>query len=170
MKARPDPDEGWTPGIVKVRLIAALQWAHYSAGRVGPAPMGSGMPVFRATFDDHMAEGWGIPEIADPDDVVEKVVRIAATPAEVEAHLEALGWVADYLLPAHPNLASILSLWLRCKVQRHSFDKAIDRRRNLARGHAYRLRDRALSLISQALANAGSPIDGSSVRGVKWKD
>ncbi|WP_417264541.1 hypothetical protein [Celeribacter sp.] len=90
----------WTPDFVGEQLVEALKWAKHNAGRVGPGGMVGSYSPFVATFDDHLAEGWGLPEIAGDDEPDER--------------------------------------------RRHA---------------ALQLRDRGLSLISQALDRAGLPVE-----------
>ncbi|WP_102225188.1 hypothetical protein [Acidimangrovimonas sediminis] len=151
--------ETWTPELVRDRMLEALRWARYAGGRVGPRGFGSAIPAFVATLDDHLSEGWGLPEIAGDDRPSERVVRIRPTPAQVDAHLAALHWTADHLVGDHAGLARVLNLWLCCRVYKISFEKQLQRRGStMARGHAYRLRDRALSVIAQRLDAGGVPV------------
>lgn len=143
-------EHGWTPKLVKARLVAATLWVKHYGGPVGPSGVKSSMPSYKASFEDHMDEGWGIPEVAGEDPADDKGRPLPPSAEEVEAHLDALMWVSSFVAKTHPESARILALWLRCKVYRRDFDRAIGDRQS--RGHAYRLRDRALSLISVALA------------------
>lgn len=146
--------EGWTPKLVKARLVAATLWVKHYGGPVGPSGVKSSMPTYKASLDDHLEERWGFPETADEDPRDDRGRPMPPTAEEVELHLDALTWVASYVHPTHPESARILALWVRCKVYRRDFDRAIRDRQS--RGHAYRLRDRALMLISVALARRDS--------------
>lgn len=151
MRARPDI-ETWTPKLVGERMIAALRWATYTGGAVGPAGIRGSMPAFNPTLDDHLDEGWGLPDVAgdeEPGDGKRLVVQ--ATAAQITAHEAALSWPAVYLYPSYEGSARMLCLWARCKVYRRPFDDAIKRRGTISRATAFRLRDRGLSLISQGL-------------------
>jgi hypothetical protein len=108
---------------------------------------------FSATLDDHLSEGWGLPEVADDDEVEAKALILPPSPAQVTRHVAVLEWPAVYLCPDHHGSARMVGLWAACKARRFPFDKALAGR--LARGHAYRLRDRGLSLISQGLDRDG---------------
>lgn len=145
--------DGWTPEIVRDRLVDALQWAGRAAGLVGPAGVKSAMPRYIATFEDHMDEGWGIPEVAGDDDPEERQLRVMETPEAVARHLAALQWQADFLADA-PGPRAFLALWLKCRVWRGSFESEA-KRRGVSRGVAYALRDRGLSLIAIGLTDRG---------------
>ncbi|WP_226341007.1 hypothetical protein [Gemmobacter serpentinus] len=142
----------WTPKLVGERFVAALRWATYSGGAVGPAGIRGSMPAYNPTMDDHLDEGWGLPEVAgdgEPGDGKRLVVQ--ATAAQVTAYEAALIWPAVYLYPAYEGSARMLCLWARCKARRVSFDAAVKRRGTIARATAYRMRDRGLSIISVGL-------------------
>lgn len=153
------PTQTWTPGKVKERLIEALTWARYCTGRVGPAEFVSTMPSYKPTLEDHLESGWGLPETAGDEREEEKAIKLRASPEQVKAYLEALEWMADYLAKDHPGLARTLGLWLASKVYRFSFENELRARgSDMTRTHAYRLRDRALSVISQGLQRDGVPL------------
>ena len=114
------------------------------------------MPNYTATLEDHLAEGWGLPEKAEGVDDQTKVLRLNLTSEQVSEMHDRLEWVARYVCPDHEGDAVILQLWLYCRVYKKSFDGALQRRRfPLSRVHAYRMRDRALSIISQRLSKEG---------------
>ena len=148
--------EGWTPKLVKARLVEATLWVKHYGGPVGPTGVKSSMPTYKASLDDHLEEGWGLPEIAGDDAPEDKRRPLPPSAEMIEAHMDALTWVAQYVAKTHPESARLLALWVRCKVYRRDFDRAIEGKQS--RSHAYRLRDRALSLISLALsARDGGP-------------
>lgn len=150
--------EVWTPDLVRKALVEAVSWSRQFGGPVGPAGVRSTMPHYRATLEDHLDEGWGLPEVAGDEPSVDgRPVVLPPPPERVSQLLEALGWVGRYLLPDHPGSAQMLQLWLRCKTRGdgRGFDPAL-RRMGMGRGHAYRLRDRALSRIAQGLTVDGS--------------
>lgn len=155
---RPPPLETWTPKLVSERMVAALRWATYSGGRVGPSGIVGSMPAFNPSLEDHLEEGWGIPEVAGDDEPEPKRLVVNATAAQITAHEEALLWPARYLYPAHEGSARMLCLWLRCKVLRRPFDEVVKRRGTISRATAFRLRDRGLSIISVALDREGRPL------------
>ena len=149
----------WSPKLVGERLVEAVRWARYSGGRVGPAGIGSGLPMMILTEEERIAE-FGLPD--GPDEEEEKAarhkLRIQATPAQVSAYERALEWPTIYLVPDHQESARVLGLWVRCKVYKLPFAEAVDRRKWLSRAMAYRYRDRALSIISVGLDKAGVPL------------
>ena len=148
--------ETWTPKRVGEAMTAALRWATYSGGKVGPAGLRGSMPSFIASLDDHLDEGWGLPEVAgdeEPGDGKRLVVQ--ATAAQITQHEAALLWSARYLCPDYEGSARMLGLWLRCKVYRRPFDDAVKRRGTISRATAFRLRDRGLSIISTGLDRDG---------------
>lgn len=146
--------ETWTPALAGQALVDALRWAHRAAGRVGPGGVVSArLPEAILTTEDRLELGWGLHEVADPDDL--PPMRVQLSPAQVSAHEAVLEWPARYLCPAHDGSARIVGLWAACKARRMSFDVAIKRRGTLARATAYRLRDKGLSLISQGLDRDG---------------
>lgn len=150
----------WSPKIVGERLCAAVRWAQYAAGPVGPTGMRSNMPTVAMSWEDRLAEGWGLPDGPDEEEeqLRQRRLRVAATPEQISAHLSALEWPATYLLPDRAGDARVLNLWVRCKVFRRPFNEAVDRRKYLTRSAAYRMRDRALSVISVGLDRDGVPL------------
>lgn len=147
----------WTPERVGDALVAALRWAHRAGGRVGPGGMvGARLPEAILSMEDRLELGWGLHELADPDDAPPMQVQLSA--AQVSRHEAALEWPARYLCPDHAGSARIVGLWAACKARRISFDAAIKRRGTIARATAYRMRDKGLSLISQGLDRDGVPL------------
>jgi hypothetical protein len=41
------------------------------------------MPIYQATLDDHLAEGWGLPEVAGDDPLEDRPIRLLPSPAQV---------------------------------------------------------------------------------------
>lgn len=152
--------ETWTPKLVGERLIEAVRWARYAAGPVGPSGVRGSMPEYAPTWEDRLAEGWGLPDGPDADEEAnaQRQLRIMATPAQIDAHLAALEWPARYVVPDAPGDARVLNLWVRCKVFKRPFNEAVDKRRFLTRAAAYRMRDRALTTISVKLDRDGVPL------------
>jgi hypothetical protein len=150
----------WTPKLVGERLVAAVRWAQYAAGPTGPAGFRSNLPAVALSWEDRLAEGWGLPDGPDEEEerLAQKRLKIAVTPAQITQHLAALEWPATYLLPDRAGDARVLNLWVRCKVLHRPFNEAIDRRKYLTRSAAYRMRDRALSVISVGLDRQGVPL------------
>lgn len=147
----------WSPKLVGERLVEAVRWARYNAGPVGPAAMRGGLPAFAPTLEDRLAEGWGLPDGPDEEEMAlrERRLRIAPSPEKISLYLNALEWPARYLVPERAGDARVLNLWVRCKVYARPFNEAVDRRQFLSRAMAYRMRDRALSTISVALDRDG---------------
>ncbi len=146
-------DDCWTPRRVRDCLIEALAWVKRSGGPVGPAGIKSCMPSYAATLEDHLEEGWGLPESADEAETGDgrtKKIFIPPTSDMVEDFVRRLSWVSLYVHPTNPGSARMLALWLRCRIDRRDFGQAVDALR-VGRSHAYRLRDRGLSMIAAAL-------------------
>lgn len=146
-------DPCWTPDLVRARLIEAVTWVRYYGGPVGPAQIRSSMPTYRPTLDDHLDEGWGLPENADDGDedaTRRKVMAMPPSPDKVEQLIDALTWVASYVARNNHGSAKMLSLWLWCRVYRHDFRQRV-KAAKIQPSHAYRLRDRALMLIATGL-------------------
>ena len=154
------PVDQWSPKLVGERLVEAVRWARYSGGRVGPAGIGSGLPMMILTEEERIAE-FGLPDGPDEEEEEKAArhrLRIQATPAQVSAYERALEWPTIYLVPDHQDSARVLGIWVRCKVYNMPFAEAVDRRKWLSRAMAYRYRDRALSIISVGLDKAGVPL------------
>lgn len=143
--------ETWTPKLVSERMVAALRWATYSGGRVGPSGIVGSMPSFNPSLEDHLEAGWGLPEVAGDEEPEQKRLVLNATAAQITSYEDALHWPARYLYPAHEGSARMLCLWLRCKVLRRPFDDVVKRRGTISRATAFRLRDRGLTIISIGL-------------------
>ncbi len=151
-QAQPTLDDGWTPARAGEQLVAAMKWARFAAGRVGPAGIRSGQPAYMPT-DDEYFEDFGLREVADPEDV--PPMRIQPSPAQISRHEAALQWPAIYLVgEGREGSAKMVGLWAACKAYRRPFASAV-KERGIPRGLAYQLRDRGLSLISQSLARDG---------------
>lgn len=152
------PTDGWTPKTVGDALVAALEWAQGHGGPVGPRGYKTAALTYVATLDDHLAEGWGLPEVAEdgrPDD--DRPLRLMLPPAVVSRHRAALEWPARFLCPDHVGSARMVGLWAACKAGRRSFDGAV-KERGVARSHAYRLRDRGLMLMAVGLDRERVPL------------
>lgn len=141
----------WTPELTGTVLIEALRWVQRHGGLVSPRGFKVTAMPFSATLDDHLAEGWGFPEIAGDDREPPPPLRVLISPAEVSRHMAALEWPALYLCPDHIGSARMVGLWAASKARRVSFSGAVKAMGTLSRLHAYRLRDRGLSIISQGL-------------------
>ncbi len=149
-------DDFWTPRRVAQELIEAVTWARHFGAPAGPSGMRSSLPAFLPTLDDHLEEGWGVPEVAGEDGPDDRPLRIPVSSERAQQLDEALNWVGVYVARSNPGTARMLSLWLKYRTQGRGkgFDPAI-RRLGLSRGHAYRLRDRGLGLIAMGLTADG---------------
>src|SRR5690554_3228276 len=92
---------GWTAKLVSEVMIDALRWAALTAGPVGPSGFVTFRATrqFRATLEDHLDEGWGLPEPAE--DEPEKKIRPAYSPEKIAVFRQALQWQTKYLFPDH---------------------------------------------------------------------
>ena len=146
----------WTPEIVQEQLIEAVTWLRYHGGRAGPAGMRLALPAYAASpkerLADHLAEGWGNPEDAEPDD--EQFERRTYSPAEIDAMQDRLDWVARYVAPTNQRDAVALQAWVVCRVYRRGLEKGL-RPFGISRRHSYRMRDRALAIIARRLQQRG---------------
>ncbi len=153
------PEPQWTPELVGDALVTAMRWAA-SQGPVGPRGYNHVRFAFSASLDDHLDEGWGLPEVAGQDEPPEdRPLRLMLPPAVVSRHRAALEWPATYLCPADVGSARALGLWAACKATGRSFDGALKARATMHRSVAYRLRDKGLSLVSVGLARDGVLVD-----------
>lgn len=148
-----DLSDVWSPRLVRDRLVEAIRWARYNAGPTGPAAVRALMPAYYPTIDERYAEGWGEPETAGDDDPPPE--RRPLSPEKITGILDALYWPAKYAVQGHPTSTRYLNLWLRCKVYRGNFDRAIEREGRISRASAYRYRDRALGAIAAGLTRDG---------------
>lgn len=146
--SREIPENEWTPQRVGEELVQALRWCAKSGGRVGPAGFGSGMPAIIMDDFDRLAEQW--PLIRDLE---AEPFRRQLSPAEVSRMERVLLWQLEYLGGRAKHQAA-LNIWLLTKIKRGlSYGDAI-KAAGLSRATAYRQRDRALSIIAQALTAA----------------
>lgn len=144
------PPAGWTAKLAGEVMIDSLRWAADTAGPVGPrgfARVGV-LTTYRATLDDHLEEGWGLPEELLPD---EQPIRRPYTAAELVIFPRALQWQWTYLGTDFGEVGRVLGVWLRCRAYRSKRWEEQWRRIGYSRAHAYRMRDRGLSLIAQGL-------------------
>lgn len=147
----------WTSRLAGEALIAALEWARRTSGPVGPQGVTTvRLPELPMTLERRLALGWGLPEVADPDDVRLMVIR--PSPRQISRHTAALAWPAVYLAEADGS-RQMVSLWAGCKALRLPFNEAVKRRGTIDRSAAYRLRDRGLTLIALGLTRDGVSVD-----------
>lgn len=149
----------WTTELVGEALISAMRWVRAVGGPSGPCGMVSAaFPTAVLSLEEFLGQGWGLPETADGDGVQERELILPPTAKQVSRHMAALQWPADYLCPQNVGSARMLGLWAVCKVSRRSFAGAVTAR-GVSRHHAYSLRDRGLSLISQGLERDRVPLE-----------
>lgn len=147
----------WTAKLAGETLVAALDWARRTSGPVGPQGLrGMRLPGSILTLEQRLGLGWGLPEVADPDDVRPIVVR--PSPGMISRHMAALAWPAVYLAEADGS-RQMVSLWAGCKALRQPFNEAVKRRGTIDRSAAYRLRDRGLTLIALGLTRDGVSVE-----------
>ncbi|WP_146038649.1 hypothetical protein [Paracoccus sp. SY] len=146
----PLPPHTWTSRLVKDVLLETMTWAHFTAGQVGPRGFARVAQLqWSPTLEDHLKEGWGLPEKTDETEVEDRAIPTFSQ-AQIKLHSQAMLWQARYLYPDNVGSSRMLALWLRTKVRRGAFDRAVEKM-GVSRGHAYRLRDRALGLIAAGL-------------------
>lgn len=153
----PLPPHTWTSRLVKDVLLDTMQWANATAGAVGPRGFARVAKLeWSPTLEDHLREGWGLPDKAEEDEAPERPRRFF-TQAQIALFSRALHWQGRYLYPDNIGSSRMLALWLRTKARRGAFDRAVERI-GVSRGHAYRLRDRALSKIACGLTADRVPV------------
>lgn len=146
----------WTPKRVAAELVEAVLWARQFGAIAGPSGYRGSLPSFQPTLDDHLDEGWGLPEVAGDDVPDGRPLRIPVSAERAQQLGETLAWVGQYVVPTNPGSARMLSLWLKYQTQgsTRGFEPAV-KRMGIARGHAYRLRDRGLALVAAGLDRDG---------------
>lgn len=157
MMHRELPPDVWTPKRVKEVLAEAVKWVRRSTGPVGPSGIRGSMPAYIPTLEDHLEEGWGLPEVAGDDEPDDRKLELPVTPERADYLMRSLSWVAVYLInDNHRGSGLMVSRWMAHSGGKGSggFNAAI-RRAGVSRTHAYRLRDRGLSLIAQGLTKDG---------------
>lgn len=107
LAARYAPTEQWTPKAVGEAMLEALRWAQWSAGRTGPGGVKTVSLPFIASLDEHLAEGWGLPEVAGDDDPDPRRLRFMPSPEQISRH---------------EGDAQILVLWSQRKIACKPFD------------------------------------------------
>lgn len=156
----PLPPHVWTTRLVREVMLDTVGWANVTAGQVGPRGFARVAKLqWSPTLEDHLREGWGLPEKAEETEV-ENRPRPTFSQAQISLFSRAMHWQGRYLYPDHVGSSRMLALWLRSKARRASFEKGIERM-GVSRGHAYRLRDRALGLIALGLTADRVPTPAS---------
>lgn len=156
---RPYRPDTWTPDLVAEVLVEARKWAGLSAGRVGPLGFVTtrGM-AYLPTLEDHLAEGWGLPETADEEiDDAERARRMRAySTAQIALFEHSLTWPQRYLVGANPGSARMLSIWIKHRRGKRApgFNEQVESM-GISRAIATRLKDRGLSMIAQGLHRDG---------------
>ena len=131
------PPDLWGPSAVRRRLIEGARIAIFTAGRVGPAGYGSGLP-------SEMIEAMGIGGEAD-----RRRISINASPRQMTLAEQANGWATRYLAD-QPGMRRVLALFVFCRAYRISFVKMC-KARGWSRSTAYTRRDQALRVIAAGL-------------------
>lgn len=147
----------WTPDLVAEVMIDSLRWAADTAGHVGPRgyARSAALSGYRATLEDHLREGWGLPEELLPD---EPRIRRPYTAAELVILPRVLNWQWTYLGRDFGEVGRVLGVWLRNRAYRSRRWEQQWKDIGYSRGHAYRMRDRGLSLIAQGLHRDRVPL------------
>ena len=141
----------WTPTLVEEAMIEAATWLRRTGPAAGPSGFVTVLMRYRPTMEDHLAEGWGLPE--PPDE--EPRLTLAASRRQVARYEAALQWPARILLPiGRETEARALNLWVAHKAGAGSWGRLL-KERSLGRAAANAARDRALSLISMRLEKEG---------------
>lgn len=146
----PPLSEPWTPQLAGEVMLDAARWAKASAGAVGPRSFAriAGL-TWSPTLADHLAEGWGLPDAPDPDDIRKPMP--AFTQDQIRLFSSALLWQGRYLAAdGMVGSSRMLGLWIRSKVHGENIGNTLHKA-GVSRAHAYRLRDRALSRIAIGL-------------------
>lgn len=148
---------GWTSKLAGEALVAALRWARYAAGPVGPQGFVTArMPEAVLPLEQRLALGWGLPDAAEMDDL--RPMRLRLSAVQISRHTKAMAWPAVYLADAEGS-RHMVSLWAGCKACNLPFNEAVKRRGTIDRSAAYRLRDRGLTLIALGLTRDGVPVE-----------
>lgn len=135
----------WTTKEVQKTLIDAGWHCLATGGRAMPYLTEPGL--------------WGTTSTPDDDeDERRKRLRRRRSPARISFLERAIWWPVDYLHD-DPERARMLQLWLACKMFRASFKDAVESR-GVARATAYRMVERALTVISVGLDRDGVPLWG----------
>jgi hypothetical protein len=141
----------WVPKMVEERLIEAVRIANYTAGSVGPRGYGSGLPgELVALLGQPENEGektWWERASIDSEEARPKRAISAQKVTKME---EAIRWPLTYL-DGQDGPCRVLALYLRCKVTKGRPFNAAVKKKKWSRATAYRVRDRALSIIAQGL-------------------
>ena len=146
-------DDHWTPSLVEAAMVEALQWLRRTPQHHGPAGFVTVVMPFRPTIEDHLFEGWGLPEPPDEDAPQRRV----ATRSEIARHEAAMDWPRRILVAnGRRTEARALNLWLASRVGAGSF-RQLCQERGFGRAAATAARDRGLSLISVRLDREGVP-------------
>lgn len=148
----------WTAKLVRETLADAVRWAHHTVTSGASGMSGSQFP-YKASLEDHLEEGWGLPEIAGDEEEEEKE-RVFVSAERAQQYEAALQWQAAYLGADHPVSSQLLAAWLRSQIKRRSgaFEAAA-KRMGFGKSQAYRLRDRALGVIAMGLTVDGVDFD-----------
>lgn len=133
----------WTTKEVKATLIDAGWHCLATGGRALPYLKEPGVWDTTSTPDD------------DED---ERRKRRRRSPRRISFLEKAIWWPVTYLHD-EPERARMLQIWLACKMFRVSFGEAVEEQ-GVSRATAYRMVERASTLISVGLDRDGVPLWG----------
>lgn len=134
----------WTREMVEERLIEAVRLAEDVIRNPFPDGAKSNWPKHRYEWSDLIAQ------VESPNDARKYGrLRNTASRKEIENMESALRWQTLYLND-HGGAARVLSAFLRARARRKSFIEII-KKNGWSKATAYRMRDRALTLIAVGL-------------------
>jgi hypothetical protein len=144
--------EGWTPDLVRTRLIKAAVLCQRAAGRVGPKEFGTAWPEIAVEWADMLAQ-------VETDELLKgkNQVRVPASARDVTLMEDTLGWPGRYLA-GQEGAKRCLKLFLFAKATRRKFG-AVCKNRGIPLSTAKRGRAKAFSLIAQGLVNDGVNVE-----------
>lgn len=137
-------EDQWSKEMVEERLIEAVRLAERIVIRPTPHSVGSGWPRHIYEWSDYLAQ------VESPEDAKKyNRFKISASRKEIQQMEESIQWQTLYL-NGYLGAARVLSAFLRARARRKSFTEEI-KKRGWSKSTAYRLRDRALTLIALGL-------------------
>lgn len=147
-----EPIDGWTPDLVRERLVKAAILCQRAAGRVGPKEFGTAWPEIAVEWADMLAQ-------VETDELLKgrNQIRMPASARDVTLMEDALGWPGRYL-DGQDGAKRCLKLFLFSKATRRKFT-AVCRNRGIPVSTAKRGRAKAFSLIAQGLDRDGVAVE-----------
>lgn len=132
-------------------MVGALKWVRKTVGPIGLRGFVTKkfLRDYESLDKDSAVDGWGECEVADEK---ETHVERYFTLEQISLYEKAIRWQAKYMVnPGHRRSAIILNHWRRQKVEREfRFHKWV-KEQGTSTTHAYRVKDKRLSLIAQGL-------------------